>query len=834
MKQKSKQPYPRVYRQIPMLQADPAEGLSPQETKLRQSNGLSNIMPPSNTKSEGQIIKENVLTFFNLIFLVLALCLCLVGSFKNLMFLLVAAANTVVGSFQEIRAKRAVDKLTLVAAGTAKAIRSGQRISVRTDQLVRDDIVEFAAGDQICADAVVRDGQLQVNESLLTGEADAILKNPGDTLKSGSFVISGRARVQLTHVGSESYAAKLAAEARRNVRSTKSEMMLSLTKLITVVGIALIPLGIILFLRHFLSVFQGLPLRDSVESTVSALIGMIPEGLYLLTSVAIAASCLKLSRKRVLVQDMNCIETLAHVDVLCVDKTGTITEPTMEVTDVYPLNSERFSYDDIEKILAAFYHGEEPDNETARAMGQQFAGETTWRAVKRMAFSSSTKWSGADFGENGRYVVGAPEFIMGDRYDSIRSEAEPWSERGCRVLLLAAYDTAFDDGPLQSAHVAPIALVFLSNLLRPDAQETFRYFASQGVSVRVISGDNPITVAQVATRAGIENADRYVDATTLSTEQDFEEAVKYYTVFGRVTPEQKRYLVRAFQKQGHTVAMTGDGVNDVLALKDANCGIAMASGSQAASQVAQIVLLNSQFSAMPAIVAEGRRVINNIQRAASLFLVKNIFSFALTLLLLFIDMPYPLLPIQLSLISTFTIGIPSFFLALEPNYARVEGKFMRNVIRRAMPGGLTNLTIVLLAGFFTSTFGLSNEQLNTICVWVMSAVGLVTLYHVSVPFTRLRLAVLAAMTAAMLFSLLVIPAFFDLPALNASSALILVTLLLACPTVMRFFRVIFDKRVAKLDLAPAKQQKKRPRFEKYKTAPQAAVMASCGAIFLSQ
>lgn len=814
MKQKSKQPHLRVYRQIPMLQADPAEGLSPQETKLRQSNGLSNIMPPSNTKSEGQIIKENVLTFFNLIFLVLALCLCLVGSFKNLMFLLVAVANTVVGSFQEIRAKRAVDKLTLVAAGTAKAIRSGQRVSVRTDQLVRDDIVEFAAGDQICADAVVRDGQLQVNESLLTGEADAILKNPGDTLKSGSFVISGRARVQLTHVGSESYAAKLAAEARRNVRSTKSEMMLSLTKLITVVGIALIPLGIILFLRHFLSVFQGLPLRDSVESTVSALIGMIPEGLYLLTSVAIAASCLKLSRKRVLVQDMNCIETLAHVDVLCVDKTGTITEPTMEVTDVYPLNSERFSYDDIEKILAAFYHGEEPDNETARAMGQQFAGETTWHAVKRMAFSSSTKWSGADFGENGRYVVGAPEFIMGDRYDSIRSEAEPWSERGCRVLLLAAYDTAFDDGPLQSAHVAPIALVFLSNLLRPDAQETFRYFASQGVSVRVISGDNPITVAQVATRAGIENADRYVDATTLSTEQDFEEAVKYYTVFGRVTPEQKRYLVRAFQKQGHTVAMTGDGVNDVLALKDANCGIAMASGSQAASQVAQIVLLNSQFSAMPAIVAEGRRVINNIQRAASLFLVKNIFSFALTLLLLFIDMPYPLLPIQLSLISTFTIGIPSFFLALEPNYARVEGKFMRNVIRRAMPGGLTNLTIVLLAGFFTSTFGLSNEQLNTICVWVMSAVGLVTLYHVSVPFTRLRLAVLAGMTAAMLFSLLVIPAFFDLPALNASSALILVTLLLACPTVMRFFRVIFDKRVAKLDLAPAKKQKKRHRFEK--------------------
>lgn len=790
MKQKSKQPHLRVYRQIPMLQADPAEGLSPQEIKLRQSNGLSNIMPPSNTKSEGQIIKENVLTFFNLIFLVLALCLCLVGSFKNLMFLLVAVANTVVGSFQEIRAKRAVDKLTLVAAGTAKAIRSGQRVSVRTDQLVRDDIVEFAAGDQICADAVVRDGQLQVNESLLTGEADAILKNPGDTLKSGSFVISGRARVQLTHVGSESYAAKLAAEARRNVRSTKSEMMLSLTKLITVVGIALIPLGIILFLRHFLSVFQGLPLRDSVESTVSALIGMIPEGLYLLTSVAIAASCLKLSRKRVLVQDMNCIETLAHVDVLCVDKTGTITEPTMEVTDVYPLNSERFSYDDIEKILAAFYHGEEPDNETARAMGQQFAGETTWRAVKRMAFSSSTKWSGADFGENGRYVVGAPEFIMGDRYDSIRSEAEPWSERGCRVLLLAAYDTAFDDGPLQSAHVAPIALVFLSNLLRPDAQETFRYFASQGVSVRVISGDNPITVAQVAARAGIENADRYVDATTLSTEQDFEEAVKYYTVFGRVTPEQKRYLVRAFQKQGHTVAMTGDGVNDVLALKDANCGIAMASGSQAASQVAQIVLLNSQFSAMPAIVAEGRRVINNIERSASLYLVKNIFSFCLAFFTLFATLPYPFSPAQLTLVSAVTIGIPSFILAMEPNESLVKGKFLRNVLFRALPAAMTDLAMVVGILLFYIAFQLDDTAMITICTGVMGIVGLMMVHRTCQPYNTIRKVMIVVLGVLFVIAYFGFPTLFSLQKLNLQSALILIVFgLLSWPVMKAFCRL---------------------------------------------
>ncbi len=531
---------------IPVVNADINEGLSPQEVSIRQHGGLRNVTPVSSTKSERQIIKENVFTFFNLIFLVLAAALLIVGSFKNMSFLVIAVANTVIGIFQEIRAKRAVDKLTLVAAGTVRTIRSGEKVAVRTDQLVRDDIVEFSAGDQVCADAIVREGQIQVNESLLTGEADAIIKNPGDTLKSGSFLISGRCRAQLTHVGAESYAAKLAAEAKRNVRSTKSEMMTSLTRLITVVGIALIPMGIFLFIRHFLPVFQNLPLRESIESTVAALIGMIPEGLYLLTSVAIAVSCLKLTRSRVLVQDMNCIETLAHVDVLCVDKTGTITEPAMEVADVFPLDTDRFSYEDIEKILAAFYTGEEPDNETARAMAAQFSAQSAWRATRRIPFSSSTKWSAAEFGEHGSYIIGAPEFVMGSRYDSIRKNTEPWSAKGCRVLLLASYESTLST-QLESELVTPIALIYLNNLLRPDAQETFRYFAAQGVSVRVISGDNPITVSEVANRAGIEKAERYVDATTLVTEQDYMEAARKYTVFGRVTPEQKRHLVRALQ-----------------------------------------------------------------------------------------------------------------------------------------------------------------------------------------------------------------------------------------------------------------------------------------------
>lgn len=798
MKEKKQQVHP--VRDLPVVEAPVDLGLTSQQVVQRQKYGLRNITPASNTKTEGQIVKENVFTFFNLIFIVLAAALIIVGSFKNLTFLVVAIANTVIGIFQEIRAKRAVDKLTLVAAGKLRVIRDGERRLIPTDQLVRDDIVEFAAGNQICADAVVREGQMQVNESLLTGEADAIIKNPGDVLKSGSFVISGHCKAQLTHVGSDSYAAKLAAEARRDVRSTKSEMMNSLTRLITVVGIALVPMGIILFIRQM----QAMDLRNSVEATVAALIGMIPEGLYLLTSVAIAVSSLKLARQRVLVQDMNCIETLAHVDILCVDKTGTITEPAMEVSDIFPVQSERFTYEDIEQILAAFYFGEEPDNETAKAMTAQFAHETSWKAVRRIPFSSSTKWSAADFGSHGRYIIGAPEFVMTDRYDTIRDCAEPWSARGCRVLLLAAYEGELDAQP-DSALVTPIALIFLNNQIRPDAASTFQYFAEQGVSIRVISGDNPVTVSEVAARAGITNAERYIDASTLRTERDFNEAVKKYTVFGRVTPEQKRKLVRAFQSQGHTVAMTGDGVNDVLALKDADCGIAMASGSQAASQVSQIVLLDSQFSAMPGIVAEGRRVINNIQRAAALFLVKNIFSFGLTLLLLFIDMPYPIQAIQLSLISTLTIGIPSFFLALEPNYARVKGKFMRNVIRRAMPGGLTNLILVLLAMLFTSLFHLPESDLNTMSVWIMSTVGFVTLYQVSKPFTKLRIAVFAVSLIAMLTALLFMAGFFELAAIGFQSGVILGVLMIACPTLFRFFVFIFDHQMRKRDNKTAKK-----------------------------
>lgn len=779
------------YEAISVLACSVEEGLTSADVALRTKNGLKNTSPATNTKTEKQIVKENVFTFFNLIFVILALALILVGSFLNLTFLLVAIANTLIGIYQEIRAKRAVDQLTLVAVGSVTAVRNGVRVSVRTDELVRDDIVRFAAGNQICADAVVREGSVQVNESLLTGEADAIVKNPGDELKSGSFVISGHCMAQLTAVGADCYAVKLALEAKKNTHSTESEMMRALSNLIRWVGFALLPLGIVLFLRQFLPSLSDQPLKLSVETTVAALIGMIPEGLYLLTSIAIAVSCLKLSKKRVLIQDMNCIETLAHVDVLCVDKTGTITEPKMEVADIYPIDPEQHSYEQIETILASFYFGEEPDNETAHAMKEQFSQQTEWESVKRIPFSSSNKWSAADFGENGSYIIGAPEFVLKDKYELVRGHAEPWSQRGCRVLLLASYASALDES-LDVDEITPIALIFLNNLVRADAADTFRYFASQGVSIRVISGDNPITVSEVASGAGIEFADRYIDCSELKTKRDFEEAVEKYTVFGRVTPEQKRSLIRAFKKAGHTVAMTGDGVNDVLALKEADCGIAMASGSQAASQISQIVLLDSQFSAMPGIVSEGRRVINNIQRAASLFLVKNIFSFTLTLALLFLDIAYPLQPIQLSLISSLTIGIPSFFLALEPNYGIVKGHFMKNVLLKALPGGLTNLCLVLLAAFCCSVFHIPTDQFATIAVWLIATVGFITLFYVSTPFTNLRIVVFVLMLVFMVIALLFFGKLLMLATLSKAAAALMAILMLACPTVMRAFMMLFD------------------------------------------
>ena len=778
----------RSREDVPVKNPDPDEGLNAEQVQLRTSCGWDNVVVDVNERTEKDIIKDNCLTFFNIVFVVLAVMLVIGGSsIKNMSFLLFVVINAAIGIVQEIRAKRAVDALTLVAEQNVKAVRSGRIKEVPSHELVRDDIVEFSAGDQICADAIVRTGSMQVNESLITGEADAIVKQEGDELKSGSFVIAGRCRAQLTKVGNDSFAAKLAADAKANPQATKSEMMRSLDSLIRIIGFALIPVGIAMIAQ---GVINKMNWTKNIESTVAALVGMIPQGLYLLTSVAMAVSAMKLTKKKVLVQDMNCIETLARVDVLCVDKTGTITEPRMEVENIVPLTTD--SHDYLEKILTALYGQEEPDNDTARALHEVFSGRSSWVCTKRIPFTSATKWAGAVFRDQGAFLTGAPEFILGSRYEDMRGDIEPWSAKGYRVLLIAEYDGVPEPGALHEDWVKPLALVLLTNRIRPEAPETFRYFAQQGVTVKVISGDNPATVSDVARRAGIENAEDYIDAGVLETEEDFLRAVETYTVFGRVTPDKKKSLIQALKEQGHIVAMTGDGVNDVLAMKEAHCGIAMASGAQAASQVASLVLLENDFSTMPDVVGEGRRVINNIQRAATLFLAKNIYAFVLAIIACVGGTPFPMMPLHIDFISMLTIGIPSFFLALEPNYERVEGRFITGVLRRAFPGGLTNVFVGVMALVYMSTFNLTFEQVSTICAALLAIVGLEVLYEVSRPVKKFRAVIWWAMLIGLAVCFFFFSSIFELEMHSRETVLVMVTLVIMTPTVFRTAQKVFD------------------------------------------
>ncbi len=774
--------------EIELLHTDPVQGLTSAQAEQHIAEGLGAGQTGNTGKSEKEIILRHTLTFFNLVFIVLAVLL-IVGksTVMNMGFLGVVVVNTVIGIFQEIRAKRAVDKLSLVARRPVKIVRDGRVQDIAPEDIVRDDIAEFGQGDQICADGILRSGSLYVDESLLTGEEDSVEKQPGDQIHSGSVVLAGRGRVELTAVGENCGAAALAREAKHNPQAKKSEMTRSLDRLILFLGLALVPVGIILFRQEYMVL--KLPLRESTEGTVAALVGMIPEGLYLLTSVALAVSAQKLSKSRVLVQDMNSIEALARVDVLCVDKTGTITEPDMEVENLLPLGDALLP-EQLEDILTAMYGSGEPDNATAKAMQELFAGESDLKCTNRVPFSSEYKWSGCEFEESGSYVVGAPEFLLGDREDIWN--IGDWAEKGYRVLLVARYDGPLTPGKLDAEKVEPMALALLTGKLRPNAKETFAYFAQQGVTVKVISGDNPATVSMIAQQAGIPDSDRYVDAATLETPEQLREAALKYTVFGRVTPQQKKGLIEALQKKKHTVAMTGDGVNDLLAMKQADCAVAMASGAEAASQLASLVLLDSDFSAMPGVVNEGRRVINNIQRAAALFLVKNIFSLFLSVISLFTVMPYPLEPIHLSVISAMTIGIPSFILTFEPKYDRVKGRFLPGVLRRAFPGGLTNVFVVLLCQVFALVFSLPQDEVSTICAAILSFVGLLVLYQICKPFNWFRRLLWWLMAAGIVLCFTLLGDILDLRTWTDEVRLVMFTLLVMTPTVFLAIQRVFD------------------------------------------
>lgn len=770
--------------------ADIRYGLNSDQVNEYFENGWSNepVEPPSKTVPE--IIKSNLFTYFNLVFAVLAALLILAGSFRNLTFLPVILANLFIGIIQEIRAKNTLDKLSVLNAPKALVVREGRQFSIPAEELVLDDIVIFKAGNQICADAIVVDGEVSVNESLLTGESDEISKKPGDELMSGSFIVSGECYARLDKVGEDSYISKLTLEAKAMNSEEQSEMIRVLDKLVGVVGILIIPIGLLLFGQQFF--FSGASFSKSITSMVAAVIGMIPEGLYLLASVALVVSVMRLASKKVLVHDMKCIETLARVNVLCVDKTGTITENTMEVNGEIPMDGyDSQSMAPLKQIISDFASAMSSDNITMKAMKDYFNKPSGRKAVSVSPFSSQFKYSGAAF-EDGSYVLGAPEFVLREDYDNYREQVEQYSSEGYRVLVFGIYDGVID-GKALTGKVTPLGLVFLSNPIRKEAPETFKYFENQGVEIKVISGDNPVTVSQVALQAGIANADNYIDASTLTTDEAIEDAVLRYTVFGRVTPDQKRKFVRALKKAGRTVAMTGDGVNDVLALKDADCSVAMASGSDAAAQASQLVLLDSNFACMPSVVMEGRRVVNNIERSASLFLVKNIFSFLLSLFSVCFMINYPLEPSQISLISMFTIGVPAFFLALQPNKNIIQGHFLSNVLIKALPAGITDFLVVGALVVFGQVFEVGETDISTACTMLLAIVGFVILYNISKPMNALRWCVWGGCIVGLLGCSIYLGDLFAMRGMSTKCIMLFVVFAIITEPALRYSTILIEK-----------------------------------------
>lgn len=736
---------------------DIVTGLTTEEVNKLKEQGLDNIPVGNQSKTIGQIIAGNVFTYFNFVFAVFAALLILVRSYINMTFLPIILLNTILGIVQEIKAKIVLDRLTVVNAPRTKVIRDSAVSEVDSVTLVKGDVCIFTAGNQLSVDAILAEGCVRVNEAMVTGESDEVIKNKGDILLSGSYIVSGECKAVLTQVGHKAYAARLALEAKAGRKKKKTDMMKSLDNLVKIIGVVIVPLGIIMYLQsHF---FLGHTIKNSVVSMVASLVGMIPEGLYLLASVALVVSVKKLARSNVLVHEMNCVETLARVNVLCVDKTGTITRPDMSVSDVV------FLKDNVGKLIAGVAGNMDDDNETMKAIKNYYHITGRDNSAERVySFSSQNKYSGAVL--DGRcYIFGAPEYVLLDTYAEYEDIFERYSGHGERILVFG--ECAGDPcGNIIEEAVNPYAFIILENEIRDTAKETFGYFASQGVDIVVISGDNPVTASKVAVRAGINNAENYIDATTLKSRQDIREAITKYTVFGRVVPSQKKEIIEAYKESGKVVAMTGDGVNDVLALKCADCSVAMASGSEAASNAAQVVLLDSDFSKMPQVVLEGRRVVNNIQRSASLFLVKNIFSILTTIFTLIAANLYPLYPTQLSLLGAFTIGTPAFFLALQPNKNIIRGDFLTNVIIKALPAGITDFIMLAVISIHGAVIGMSNEQISTVAIIVLLIIGMMSLIRICRPFDWLRALVCIAMGVGIAICLLFFKKIFAIAAIN--------------------------------------------------------------------
>lgn len=765
------------------------KGLTEKEVERLTEEGKSNIPIEAPSKTIKEIIESNTFTYFNLVFLIIAILLISVGSFRDLTFLPIIIANTLIGIIQEIRSKKVIDELTMLNARTANVLREDKIKEIPIDDLVLNDIVVFKSGDQICADAIVVEGSVCVNEALLTGEEEEIVKKEEDELLSGSYIVSGSCYAKLIHVGKDSYISNLTLEAKTIKREESSEIIRSLNKIVKLAGVVIIPIGFTLFLQQF--VFGTETLKSSVQSMVASVIGMIPEGLFLLASVTLALSSMRLAKKKVLLHDMKSIETLARVDCLCVDKTGTITDGTMQVEKIEIAEDSKETIEDIKKHINDFVNNQENDNITMKTLKEYFNKPRERKAKSVIGFSSEFKYSGVNF-EDASYVLGAPEFVLREDITKYNPIIESQASLGLRVLVFGKYEGTIDGKQLKEK-VIPYAFIMLSNPIRKNAKETFEYFKKQNVAIKVISGDNPLNVSHIAHVAGIENAENYCDASELTTEEELENAILKYTIFGRVSPEQKRKFVTLLKKNGRTVAMTGDGVNDVLALKDADCGIAMASGSDAAMQVAELVLLESDFSKMPEIVLEGRQVVNNLQRSASLFLVKNIFSFLISVLAIFFQVKYPLQPSQVSLISMFTIGIPAFFLSQVPNKEVIKGRFLQNVLYKAVPGGLVGTLIVAAMVIFGTIFGASTSDISSASTILLAIIGLMVLMNISKPMDKYKWAIWIFCAVGLTLSILFLKDLFAISEnMSIQGILLCINFALISEVILRYLTNLFE------------------------------------------
>ena len=744
------------------------EGLNDEQVKQRIDSNLVNYDTTVPTKSVKKILYENFFTLFNLLNLALAIAIFAVGSYKNMLFLFIVIINTAISTIQEIHSKRVVDKLSLMATSKVNVIRNSKKQNISIYELVLDDIVEFHTGNQIPTDSIIQDGEVLVNESFITGEPDSITKKKGDTILSGSYIISGKCLAKVEHIGTDNYTAKISSGAKY-IKKVKSEIMTSLNKIIKVLTFVIIPIGACMFYSQLN--IDGISIQDAVVQSAASIIGMIPEGLVLLTSTVLAISVIRLSKSKVLVQDLYCIETLARVDTLCLDKTGTLTEGSMEVKDFVCVNTDK---GDMENILANMSKFSEDENSTIMAIKDYFSNISNgFEVVNKVAFSSDKKWSGISFKDKGSYIIGAPEFVLKNDFNKYKDEIEKYA-MDYRVLVLAHSKNDFNKKDLPD-EVNLLGYILLLDKIRPDANKTLSYFEAQGVDIKIISGDNPVTVSKIAKNVGVKNYDRYIDMSTISEDTDLNDIAINYTIFGRVSPTQKQSLIKSLKINNRTVAMTGDGVNDVLALKEADCSVAMASGSDATKNISQLVLLKSDFAAMPKIVAEGRRTINNIQRSASLFLVKTIYSTIFALMFLIMHEQYPFDPIQLSLISVTTIGIPSFMLALEPNKERIRGKFLQNVIAKAFPTAITNVITIFALTILNKLGFIAEEYFSSLCVISTGISGLALLFtltksrkseHSKLPFSIYRLVLAICMTILFILGLTIGSQLFNIIDLN--------------------------------------------------------------------